>query len=206
MTTVFKLGLMCTNTLPSHRPSMKEVLYVLRQQGLEGAQKTAAEAPEAPLLVSLSGRRTSKRVEDEALEYAYTSKVDEKIDVYSFGVVLLELVTGREGNNGDEHTNLADWSWRHYQSKKPITEAFDEDIKEASSTEEMTTVFKLGLMCTNTLPSHRPSMKEVLYVLRQQGLEGAQKTAAEAPEAPLLVSLSGRRTTKRVEDEALGFV
>ncbi|CAN6912031.1 unnamed protein product [Brassica oleracea] len=141
-----------------------------------------------------------------APEYAYTSKVDEKIDVYSFGVVLLELVTGREGNNGDEHTNLADWSWRHYQSKKPITEAFDEDIKEASSTEEMTTVFKLGLMCTNTLPSHRPSMKEVLYVLRQQGLGGAQKTAAEAPEAPLLVSLSGRRTSKRVADEALGFV
>ena len=49
-------------------------------------------------------------------------------------------------------------------------------------------------------------MKEVLYVLRQQGLGGAQKTAAEAPEAPLLVSLSGRRTSKRVEDEALGFV
>ncbi|KAL0890699.1 hypothetical protein Bca101_014682 [Brassica carinata] len=245
MTTVFKLGLMCTNTLPSHRPSMKEVLYVLRQQGLEATKRTATEAPEAPLLVSLSGRRTSKRVEDEdigvqriqvyelsptkvrvkdrndsdktryggylicmeqsliltlvytllhltalpwrcVLEYAYTSKVDEKIDVYSFGVVLLELVTGREGNNGDEHTNLADWSWRHYQSKKPIAEAFDEDIKDAPSTEEMTTVFKLGLMCANTLPSHRPSssMKEVLYVLRQQELEATKKTATEAPEAP----------------------
>ncbi|CAG7872164.1 unnamed protein product [Brassica rapa] len=141
-----------------------------------------------------------------APEYAYTSKVDEKIDVYSFGVVLLELVTGREGNNGDEHTNLADWSWRHYQSKKPITEALAEDIKEASNTEEMTTVFKLGLMCTNTLPSHRPSMKEVLYVLRQQGLEETKRTATEAHEAPLLVSLSGRRTSKRVEDEDIGFV
>ncbi|KAL1212690.1 Receptor-like protein 52 [Cardamine amara subsp. amara] len=141
-----------------------------------------------------------------APEYAYTSKVDEKIDVYSFGVVLLELVTGREGNHGDEHTNLADWSWRHYQSGKPTEEAFDEDIKEASNTEEMTTVFKLGLMCTNTLPSHRPSMKEILYVLRQQGIEATKKTATEAYEAPLLVSLSGRRTSKRVEDEDLGFV
>uniref|UniRef100_A0A1J3DTE9 Receptor-like protein kinase HSL1 n=1 Tax=Noccaea caerulescens TaxID=107243 RepID=A0A1J3DTE9_NOCCA len=141
-----------------------------------------------------------------APEYAYTSKVDEKIDVYSFGVVLLELVTGREGNNGDEHTNLADWSWRHYQTGKPTAEAFDEDIKEASKTEEMTTVFKLGLMCTNTLPSHRPSMKEVLYVLRQQGLEATKKTATESQEASLLVSLSGRRTSKRVEDEDLGFV
>ncbi|XP_010454934.1 PREDICTED: receptor-like protein kinase 5 [Camelina sativa] len=141
-----------------------------------------------------------------APEYAYTSKVDEKIDVYSFGVVLLELVTGREGNNGDEHTNLADWSWRHYQSGKPTAEAFDEDIKEASTTEAMTTVFKLGLMCTNTLPSHRPSMKEILYVLRQQGADATKKTATEAQEAPLLVSLSGRRTSKRVQDEDLGFV
>ncbi|KAG2243856.1 hypothetical protein Bca52824_094298, partial [Brassica carinata] len=66
---------------------------------------------------------------------------------------------------------------------KPIAEAFDEDIKDASNTEEMTTVFKLGLMCTNTLPSHRPSMKEVLYVLRQQRLEATKKTATEAPEA-----------------------
>ncbi|VVB17156.1 unnamed protein product [Arabis nemorensis] len=142
-----------------------------------------------------------------APEYAYTSKVDEKIDVYSFGVVLLELVTGREGNNGDEHTNLADWSWRHYQSGRPVVEAFDEDIKEASKIEEMTTVFKLGLMCTNTLPSHRPTMKEVLYVLRQQGSEATKKTATEAHDAPLLISLSGRRTSKRVEaEEDLGFV
>ncbi|CAN6850223.1 unnamed protein product [Brassica oleracea] len=141
-----------------------------------------------------------------APEYAYTSKVDEKIDVYSFGVVLLELVTGREGNKGDEHTNLADWSWRHYQSGKPIEEALDEDTNEPSNTEEMTTVFKLGLMCTNTLPGNRPTMKEVLYMLRQQGHGETKKTATEAHEAPLLVSLSGRRTSKRIEDEELGFV
>ena len=132
--------------------------------------------------------------------------MDEKIDVYSFGVVLLELVTGREGNKGDEHTNLADWSWRHYQSGKPIEEAFDEDIKEPSNTEEMTTVFQLGLMCTNTLPGNRPTMKEVLYMLRQQVHGETKKIATEAHEAPLLVSLSGRRTSKRIENEELGFV
>ncbi|KAL0685975.1 hypothetical protein Bca4012_052823 [Brassica carinata] len=72
--------------------------------------------------------------------------------------------------------------------------------------EEMTTVFKLGLMCTNTLPGNRPTMKEVLYMLRQQGQGETKKTATEAHEAPLLVSLSGRRTSKRIEDEELGFV
>ncbi|KAG2301325.1 hypothetical protein Bca52824_029976 [Brassica carinata] len=88
----------------------------------------------------------------------------------------------------------------------PIEEAFDEDIKEASNIEEMTTVFKLGLMCTNTLPGNRPTMKEILYMLRQQGHVETKKIASEAHEAPLLVSLSGRRTSKRIEDEELGFV
>ncbi|KAJ4870692.1 Protein kinase family protein with leucine-rich repeat domain [Raphanus sativus] len=78
-------------------------------------------------------------------------------------------------------------------------------IMEASNVEEMTTVFKLGLMCTNTLPGNRPTMKEILYMLRQQGHADTKKIATEAHEAPLLVSLSGRRTSKRIEDEELGF-
>ncbi|GKV10008.1 hypothetical protein SLEP1_g21433 [Rubroshorea leprosula] len=45
-----------------------------------------------------------------APEYAYTTKVNEKIDVYSFGVVLLELVTGREADRGNENTGLAAWA------------------------------------------------------------------------------------------------
>ncbi|XP_010519875.1 PREDICTED: receptor-like protein kinase 5 [Tarenaya hassleriana] len=136
-----------------------------------------------------------------APEYAYTSKVNEKIDVYSFGVVLLELVTGREGNNGDEHTNLADWSWRHYQTGNPIQEAFDRDIRQDSSSyaEEMKRVFKLGLMCTSALPNHRPSMKEVLHVLEQG--HGSKEPENEAQETPLLVSLSGRRGRNRFETE-----
>lgn len=101
-------------------------------------------------------------------EYAYSTKIDEKVDVYSFGVVLLELVTGREPNNGgDNACSLVDWAWQHYSEGKCITDAFDEDIRETSYAAEMTSVFKLGLMCTSTLPSTRPSTKEILQVLRQ---------------------------------------
>ncbi|KAL3633492.1 hypothetical protein CASFOL_022254 [Castilleja foliolosa] len=82
-----------------------------------------------------------------APEYAYTTKVNEKIDVYSFGVVQLELVTGREPNVGDdEHTSLAEWAWDHYG---PIADALDEEIKEACFVQQMVAVFKLGVMCTN---------------------------------------------------------
>ncbi|KAH0645153.1 hypothetical protein KY284_033037 [Solanum tuberosum] len=100
-----------------------------------------------------------------APEYAYTSKVKAKIDVYSFGVVLLELVTGREPINGDEHINLAQWAWTHHEEGNLVVDAIDEEIKEACFLNEMSSMFKLGLICTSNIPSVRPSMKEVLQIL-----------------------------------------
>ena len=91
--------------------------------------------------------------------------MNEKIDVYSFGVVLLELVTGREPNDGDEHTSLVEWEWRKHREGLSIVDAFDKDITEPMNLEEKMTVFELGLYCTSTLPSSRPSMREVLQIL-----------------------------------------
>ncbi|KAF5187695.1 Receptor-like protein kinase [Thalictrum thalictroides] len=124
-----------------------------------------------------------------APEYAHTTKVNEKIDVYSFGVVLLELVTGREAKEGDEHTCLAEWAWRHYQEDKAIESALDEEVKEPCYLDEMSMVFKLGLMCTGTLPSNRPSMKEVMQILLRNGSSQSyreKKVQTENDDAPLL--------------------
>lgn len=109
--------------------------------------------------------------------------------MYSFGVVLLELVTGREANNGGEQgeqaCSLVDWAWQHYSEGKCITEAFDEDIRETRYAAEMTSVFKLGLMCTSSLPSTRPTTKEILQVLRQ-GCSASKCLATEFDITPLL--------------------
>ncbi|KAH6831145.1 kinase family with leucine-rich repeat domain-containing protein [Perilla frutescens var. hirtella] len=122
-------------------------------------------------------------------EYAYTTKVNEKIDVYSFGVVLLELVTGREPNCGDEHTSLAEWAWKHYGGGKQMDDGLDEEIKEGGYLEEMINVYKLGLMCTSPLPTSRPSMKEVAQILQRCcSLDGDQgkKVGKDYDVAPLL--------------------
>ncbi|KAJ6354390.1 hypothetical protein OIU77_005076 [Salix suchowensis] len=124
-----------------------------------------------------------------APEYAYTTKVNEKIDVYSFGVVLLELATGREPNGGDdEHTSLAEWAWRRFGQGKPIFDSLDREIKKSCFLQEMTTVFDLGLICTHTLPTTRPSMKDVLEILRRcsPATNGEKKTASEFDISPLL--------------------
>ncbi|TQD91156.1 hypothetical protein C1H46_023275 [Malus baccata] len=141
-----------------------------------------------------------------APEYSYTTKINEKIDVYSFGVVLLELTTGREPNCGDEHTGLAEWAWREYSEGKTITDALDGQIAKPCYLEEMATVLKLGLICTSTLPSTRPSMKEVLHILRghgpSQGFE-ARKVGSDFDVSPLLRTatyLSSYKRGKEVDD------
>ncbi|KAL6212527.1 hypothetical protein ACLB2K_017746 [Fragaria x ananassa] len=141
-----------------------------------------------------------------APEYAYTTKINEKIDVFSFGVVLLELTTGREPNNGGEYTNLAEWAWQQYGEGKNIDEALDEDVKKTCYSEEMATVFKLGLICTSTLPSTRPSMKEVLHILRGYGSSDGydiKKVGSEFDIAPLLNTasyLSSYKRSKKKDD------
>ncbi|XP_010267130.1 PREDICTED: receptor-like protein kinase HSL1 [Nelumbo nucifera] len=151
-----------------------------------------------------------------APEYAYTTKVNEKVDVYSFGVVLLELTTGREAGDGDGDTCLAQWAWRHLQEDKPIVEALDKQIREACYLDEMSIVFKLGLICTGTLPSTRPSMKEVVQVLMrcsplQDHGEKEKVGRGEYDVAPLLSSAKyissykESRSRRTSDDDSLSY-
>ena len=136
-------------------------------------------------------------------EYAYTTKVKEKIDVYSFRVVLLELVTRREPNSRDEHMCLVEWAWDQFKEEKTIEEVMDEEIKEQCERAQVTTLFSLGLMCTTRSPSTRPTMKEVLEILRQcspQEGHGRKKNDHEA--APLLQNGTYPATYKHSEKES----
>ncbi|CAK7337518.1 unnamed protein product [Dovyalis caffra] len=134
-----------------------------------------------------------------APEYAQTVRVNEKTDVYSFGAVLLELTTGKAANYGDEHTCLATWALRHLQEGKPIVNALDEEIKEPCYLVEMSTVFKLGVVCTSILPSSRPNMKEVLQVLLGSSHPSVYRTKnirSEYDCTPLLKSSKHERSSE----------
>ncbi|KAK4755927.1 hypothetical protein SAY87_009684 [Trapa incisa] len=139
-----------------------------------------------------------------APEYAYSTRVNEKIDVYSFGVVLLELVTGKEANCADGNTSLAEWAWQHFTQGKPIVEAIDEEVRHECYLESMTTMFKLGLVCTNSSPSTRPSMKEVVHILQRCNpsvAAGKNKVGPEFDATPLLGSstyLSSYRNSRKL--------
>jgi serine/threonine protein kinase/Leucine-rich repeat (LRR) protein len=134
-----------------------------------------------------------------APECAYSKKVNEKVDVYSFGVVLLELITGKEANDGGEHGCLADWARHHYQSGGTIPDATDNCIRYAGYSDEIEVVFRLGVLCTSSSPSSRPTMKDVLQILHKCSEQTHQKSKTEhsaTPEyeaAPFLMPQRGSR-------------
>jgi len=103
----------------------------------------------------------------------------------------LELTTGKEANHGDEFSSLAEWAWRHIQIGTDIEELLDDDAMEPSNVEEMCSIFKLGVMCTSTLPASRPSMKEVVKILSncKDPLANVEKIVDIYDAAPLLKNL-----------------
>lgn len=114
--------------------------------------------------------------------------------MFSFGVILLELVTGRHPNEGDENSSLAEWAWRHIREEKQIIDAIDEDIKEPFYINDITRVFKLGIFCTHTLPANRPTMKDVLQVLLRCSNPMSPVEKKEKSDAvPLLLNNSTRQ-------------
>lgn len=141
-----------------------------------------------------------------APECAYAAKVNEKMDVYSFGVVLLELTTGREASNGGTEGSLVDWAWHHFQVGNRTIDAIDDSIKDPVYLDDIAKVMKVGLICTGTLPSTRPTMKEVVEMLLScdQTNWNGEKIVNERDNAPLLKiarSVKGKISSSNEGDE-----
>lgn len=75
------------------------------------------------------------------------------------------MATGKEALNGDADSSLVEWAWEYIQEGKAIDDALDKDVKEPNYVDEMCSVFKLGVICTSTLPTNRPTMNQALQIL-----------------------------------------
>ncbi|KAK6140751.1 hypothetical protein DH2020_025514 [Rehmannia glutinosa] len=124
-----------------------------------------AEIADFGLAKLLNGRGDTETASAVAGTFGYIAPVNTKSDVYSFGVVLLELTTGREAVIRGDHTNLAGWAQLQYRDTSAIVEALDAEIKESIYLDQIIAVFRLGVVCTVTSPSNRPSMKDCLLIL-----------------------------------------
>lgn len=95
-------------------------------------------------------------------------KVGQKGDVYSFGIVLLELITGKQPTDPSfsEGVDLVKWVNIGLQSKEGINSILDPRVGSPAPY-NMDSFLGVGILCTSKLPMQRPSMREVVKMLKE---------------------------------------
>ncbi|XP_027159064.1 L-type lectin-domain containing receptor kinase IV.1-like [Coffea eugenioides] len=102
-----------------------------------------------------------------APEHTRTGKATTRTDVYAFGAFLLEVVCGRrpiEPHPPTEDAILVDWVFSCW-NKGQFLEAVDPNMGLDYVKEEVELVMKLGLLCSQSEPTARPTMRQVVLYL-----------------------------------------
>ncbi|KAL5725076.1 hypothetical protein ACHQM5_008261 [Ranunculus cassubicifolius] len=111
-----------------------------------------------------------------APEYIAYGQLTEKADVYSFGILLLEIVTGIQNNrlrNNNVSDSLVISAWKHFQLGT-MENIFDSNLmlqnygNSSYLKDEILRATQVGLLCTQQIPSLRPSMSMALQMLSKK--------------------------------------
>ncbi|XP_042495036.1 L-type lectin-domain containing receptor kinase IV.1-like [Macadamia integrifolia] len=102
-----------------------------------------------------------------APELFKTGKANPSVDVFAFGAFLLEVACGRkpiEPQASEECAVLVDWVIS-YWAKGRILLTVDPKLGMDYDVQEMELVLKLGLLCSHSIPTVRPHMRQVVRYL-----------------------------------------
>ncbi|XP_039171383.1 L-type lectin-domain containing receptor kinase IV.1-like [Eucalyptus grandis] len=101
-----------------------------------------------------------------APENTRTARATTSTDVFAFGAFLLEVTCGRRPIEAREEEDviLVDWVFSCWD-KGNILEARDPNLGTDSVAEEVELVLQLGLLCSQSEPTARPSMRQVVQYL-----------------------------------------
>ncbi|XP_074302551.1 LRR receptor-like serine/threonine-protein kinase RPK2 [Silene latifolia] len=106
-----------------------------------------------------------------APEYAMTCRVSEKADVYSYGVVLLELISDKKAldpsfSSHGNGFNIVTWAHMLLRQGR-AKEVFTAGIWESGPHDDLVDVLHLAVKCTVDSLTIRPTMKQVIQLLKQ---------------------------------------
>ncbi|KAF5479315.1 hypothetical protein F2P56_000148 [Juglans regia] len=107
-----------------------------------------------------------------APEYAIHGQLSEKVDTYSFGVVVLEILCGRKSSElkiQDEGEYLLSRVWNLHESGKHLDLVDDTLDPNDYTAEEVKKIIEIALMCTQASAIQRPSMSEIVVLLKSKG-------------------------------------
>ncbi|XP_004492169.1 L-type lectin-domain containing receptor kinase S.4 [Cicer arietinum] len=102
-----------------------------------------------------------------APELPRTGRATTGSDVFAFGALLLEVACGRrpiEPKALQEELVLVDWVWERFKEGRAL-EVVDPKLNGDFDESEVIMVLKLGLICSNDVPTIRPSMRQVVRIL-----------------------------------------
>jgi len=93
-------------------------------------------------------------------------KITDKSDVYSYGIVLLEVLTGKQPIDPTipDGLHVVDW----VRQKKAL-EVLDPSLlsRPESELEEMMQALGIALLCVNSSPDERPTMRDIVAMLKE---------------------------------------
>ncbi|CAL4923607.1 unnamed protein product [Urochloa decumbens] len=99
-----------------------------------------------------------------APEITVTAKATRETDVFAFGALLFEVACGRRPIDPATGVNLLLWV-RDHGAKGDLARAVDKRLCGRYDLEEARLVLWLGLMCSQSRPEVRPSMRQVCQYL-----------------------------------------
>ncbi|RZB95605.1 L-type lectin-domain containing receptor kinase IX.1 [Glycine soja] len=103
-----------------------------------------------------------------APEYFTSGKATKESDIYSFGVVLLEIASGRkpvELEAEEGQITVVEWVWKLYGLGR-FLEAADPKLCGEFDENQMERLVIVGLWCVHPDYSFRPSIRQVIQVLK----------------------------------------
>ena len=112
-----------------------------------------------------------------APEYAMLGKASESCDVYSFGILLLELTSGKkpiEKLSSTQKRTIVDWALPLACERK-FDELVDSKLNGNYVEDELKRVILVALLCAHTRPERRPTMLEVVELLKGESKEKLAK-------------------------------
>ncbi|KAF9665794.1 hypothetical protein SADUNF_Sadunf16G0160700 [Salix dunnii] len=118
-----------------------------------------------------------------APEYAIYGQLSEKVDIYSYGVVVLEIISGQkcsQASHDPDSDYLLKRAWKLYEGDMHLELVDGSMNPDEYETETMKKIIEIALMCTQSTVSVRPTMSEVVVLLRSEG-SSAQKRPPISP-------------------------
>lgn len=133
-----------------------------------------------------------------APEYVETGHLSVKSDIWSFGVVLYEILTGRrtlERNLPSVEQKLLGWVKQFPPDSSRFRMIMDPRLQNQYSLSAARRIAKLADSCLKKNPKDRPSMSQVVVILKQ-ALEESQTSSSDPRNSPL----STTPAVRRIED------